>query len=46
MTVAHVLKDVPKVLAVPVHKYAAVAAHVLRIPTAEVGVEESVRHAP
>jgi hypothetical protein len=42
--VAHVLKDVPKVLAVPVHEDAAITTHFLRIPATEVGVEERVRH--
>jgi hypothetical protein len=44
-TVTHVQQDVHEVLTIPIHKYAAVSTHILRIPATEVGVEESVWHA-
>jgi hypothetical protein len=36
----------PKVLAIPIHEDAAVVANTLRVPAAEVRVEESVRDTP
>jgi hypothetical protein len=44
--VAHVLEDVTEVLAIPIHKDAAVVTHVLRVPAAKIGVKEGVRDAP
>jgi hypothetical protein len=45
LTVAHVLEDVSKVLAVPVHEDAAIITHVLRAAAAVVGIKGSVWHA-
>jgi hypothetical protein len=36
---------VPEVLTVPIYKNAAVSTHILGVPAAEIGIEESVRHA-
>jgi hypothetical protein len=45
MTIAHVLQNIVKVLVVPVHKNAAVATSVLRVPAIEIRIEERVRDA-
>jgi hypothetical protein len=45
-TIAHVLEDVPKVLAVAVHKDAAIVADILRVPAADLGVKKRVRDSP
>jgi hypothetical protein len=43
--IAHVLQDVPEVLAIPINKNAVVSTHVLRVPATEGGIEKCLWHA-